>query len=56
MIQLKNAQEINKIRESCHLLSEMFDILRKQIEPGITTGELDETAYDFITKNGIYSQ
>ncbi len=52
MMRLKNAEQLKGIRESCELLSEMYAFLRPLIAPGITTGELDREARDFIAKRG----
>lgn len=52
MINLKNEDQINRIRESCHLLADTFDELEKHIEEGITTAELNKIADDFIRKGG----
>ena len=43
--------EIELMRESCRLLAIVHDEIRKMIEPGITTLELDKKAYHMITKD-----
>ena len=40
-ISIKSASEIEKMRESCHLLEHVFAHLAKMIEPGISTWEID---------------
>lgn len=52
MISLKNEDQINRIRESCHLLADTFDELEKHIGEGITTAELNDIAENHIRKNG----
>ncbi|MBI9097808.1 MAG: type I methionyl aminopeptidase [Spirochaetaceae bacterium] len=52
MINVKNIDQINRIRECCHLLADTFDFLENYIEEGITTLELNKIANDFILKNG----
>jgi methionyl aminopeptidase len=52
MIRLKNRDEIQRIREASLILIDTFDELKKMIAPGITTGELDRFACDFIGKRG----
>ena len=52
MINIKNMDQINRIRESCHLLTRTFEEVEKHIEEGITTFELNSIAEDFIRKNG----
>lgn len=44
MIRLKNEKQLALIRESCQLLSMTLQKLRKLVEPGVTTGELDRWA------------
>lgn len=51
MIKLKSADEIERIRESCQLLSETFKELARMVDVGITTGELDRFAHDFIVRH-----
>ncbi|MBB6478549.1 type I methionyl aminopeptidase [Spirochaeta isovalerica] len=52
MINIKNEDQINRIRESCHLLADTFDEIEKHIEAGISTLELNNIADDFIRRNG----
>lgn len=52
MINIKNEDQINRIRESCHVLADTFDYVEKHIEEGITTLELDKLTNDYITKRG----
>ncbi|MCR5279523.1 MAG: type I methionyl aminopeptidase [Lachnospiraceae bacterium] len=40
-VTIKSPREIELMRESCRLLSEVFLELEKKIEPGITTKEID---------------
>ena len=51
MIQLKNTNDLNKIRESCQLLTETYKKITMNIDIGITTKQLDSIAYKFIVKN-----
>ena len=48
MIRLKNKDDIKGIRESGYILAQTFEELKKYIEPGISTIELDKIASDFI--------
>ncbi len=52
MIRLKNEAQLAGIRASCRLLSAMYAELRPLVRAGVTTGELDEFAYEFVKKNG----
>jgi methionyl aminopeptidase len=50
MIKLKNRDQIEGIRQSCALLSELFELLRPMVQPGMSLLELDRAAYDFIIR------
>lgn len=52
MIKLKTADEIGRIRESCHLLAETHKEIEKMVDVGITTGELDKFARSYIESHG----
>jgi methionyl aminopeptidase len=48
MIKLKNENDIKKLRESGRILAETFQEIKKHIEPGITTMEIDRIAENFL--------
>jgi len=48
MIQLKSAREIEIMAEGGRILAATIDQLRKAVRPGVSTGELDRVADDFI--------
>ena len=52
MIRLKNEDEINGIRKSCHLLADMFKAVIPQVEAGMSTKELDDLCKKFIIAHG----
>jgi methionyl aminopeptidase len=52
LINIKNDDQINRIRESCHILADTFDYVEKHVQEGITTGELDKLTHDYILKRG----
>ena len=52
MIHIKSKDEIERIRESGIIASNLFKYLKDFIAPGITTKELDKISDDFINKNG----
>lgn len=52
MISIKSAKQIEKMRKSCALTRELFDVLETKIKPGVTTKELDTIAYNFYKKHG----
>ncbi len=52
MISIKSAKQIQKMRESCKLTKELFEILEEKAKPGVSTLELDSIAYNFYKKHG----
>lgn len=54
MIKLKNDEEIEGIRKSCHLLADMFNFIIPQVQngAGMSTKEIDELAVHFIRNHG----
>lgn len=52
MISIKNEQEIKLMKEAGRINYLTHQLLKKNIRPGITTKELDQIAYDFITSQG----
>lgn len=52
MIYLKTAEEIEKIRVACDLVSRTLGEVAKWVAPGVTTLKLDTIAREFILDNG----
>ncbi|MDD2360379.1 MAG: type I methionyl aminopeptidase [Syntrophaceticus schinkii] len=52
MITLKSAQEIAFMRQAGRIVAETLQELGKRISPGVTTGELNKFAEDFIKEAG----
>lgn len=52
MIILKSKREIDIMRRAGHIVGETHAFLKDKIVPGITTGELDRIAEEFIRKQG----
>lgn len=52
MIHLKNSDEIDGIRKSCHLLADMFNYLIPQVKAGMSTKEVDDLCKRFIVHHG----
>jgi methionyl aminopeptidase len=52
LIVLKSPDEIKRMAESCRIVAEVLDGIKKYISSGITTIELDEFAESFILKRG----
>lgn len=54
-IPIKNEREIEKMRLACRAASEVLDRAACLIRPGITTGEVDQAAADFMAELGCKS-
>ncbi len=52
MIIRKSAQEIEGMSRAGELVAETIALLGEQLQPGITTGELDRIAEDFVRERG----
>ena len=48
MISIKTPEEIELLRIAGEITGDTHNYLKKFIKPGITTGELDKLAYDYI--------
>ena len=55
MIPIKNAKEIEKMRQSCRTASDILDRVSELIRPGVTTREVDEAAADFMSEARVKS-
>lgn len=51
MILIKTKKEIDRIRESCLIVAETLQLLKKYAKPGVKTIELDRIASDYILSN-----
>lgn len=51
MIKIKTAHEIALMRKAGEITRDTLLLLEKNIKPGVTTKQLDELAYEFITRN-----
>ena len=54
MITVKSEKEIELMRESCRIVKETLDFVGKKIRAGMTTKEVDELVYRYITSCGAY--
>lgn len=52
MIVLKTSRELAIMREACRISAGALQLVGKSIEPGITTGELDKIAEQYILSQG----
>jgi len=51
-IPIKNAKEAEKMRISCRAAAEVLERVMVLIHPGVTTGEIDRAAAQFIAETG----
>jgi methionyl aminopeptidase len=51
VIYIKTKKEIDYIRESCRIVAETLQLMKRYVKVGITTGELDKIAEDYILSN-----
>lgn len=51
MILIKSRSEIEYIRESCKIVAETLQLMKRYTKPGVTTLELDKIAEDYIRSN-----
>jgi len=54
-IPIKNEREIEKMRLACRAASEVLDRVSTLVRPGITTGEVDQAAAEFMAELGCKS-
>ncbi|MDQ3623059.1 MAG: type I methionyl aminopeptidase [Verrucomicrobiota bacterium] len=50
MIPIKNEREVEKMRAACRAASVVLDRISALVRPGVTTGEIDEAAADFMAE------
>ena len=48
-VSIKSAEELEKMRVAGRLAAEVLEMIRPQVVPGVTTGELDLICHDYIT-------
>ena len=54
MIKIKTEKEIEYMRESCRIVRETLDFVGRNIKAGMTTKDVDELVYKYITSGGAY--
>jgi len=52
MIELKNPAQIERMRKAGRVVAETLELMRENVRPGVTTGELDRIAEEYIRKCG----
>jgi methionyl aminopeptidase len=55
MIPIKNAREIDKMRQACRTASSILERVSDLVRPGITTREVDQAAADLMQDAGVKS-
>jgi methionyl aminopeptidase len=51
---IKNAEQIEGIRKSGEITTQILDLLEKEVKPGISTAEIDKIVYDYtVSHNAI---
>lgn len=54
MIKIKTEKEIELMRESCRIVKETLDFVGRNIRAGMTTKDVDDLVYRYITSCGAY--
>lgn len=52
MVVLKTNRELQLMKEACRISAEALKLAGEAVKPGVSTGEIDKIAYDFIIKSG----
>jgi len=52
MIIIKTPREIDSMRKAGRIVADTLDLVQRHVKPGITTGELDKIAEDYILSCG----
>lgn len=52
MIVLKTTRELSLMREACRISAGALRVAGEAVRPGISTGEIDKIAYDYIISQG----
>ena len=52
MIYIKTGKAVDYIRESCKIVAETLQVLKKSVKPGMATSELEIIANDYILTRG----
>ena len=51
MVLIKTKKEIDRIKESCKLVAETLQLVKRYVREGVSTIELDKIAEDYIFSN-----
>ena len=52
--EIKNAQEIQGMREACRLTAEVLAFAKNLVRPGVTTDEIDQRVHEKIISRNAY--
>lgn len=52
MVVVKTRREIELMREACRISAAALKLAGEAVRPGVTTGEIDQIAYDYIISQG----
>ncbi len=52
MIELKNHAQIEQMKKAGKIVADTLELMRETVRPGVTTGELDRLAEEYIRKCG----
>jgi methionyl aminopeptidase len=53
-VQIKSPEQIEKMRHACRLASEVLDFIAPFVQPGISTGEIDQKCHDYmVNEQGV---
>jgi methionyl aminopeptidase len=55
MIPIKTAEDLRRMRTACRLSAELLGEMAEQVRPGVTTGELDAFAAEWLRARGVES-
>ncbi|MEP6955275.1 MAG: type I methionyl aminopeptidase [Chthoniobacterales bacterium] len=55
MIPIKNAKEIDRMRQACRTASDILERVSDLVRPGISTKEIDQAAADLMSEAGVKS-
>jgi methionyl aminopeptidase len=55
MIPIKNKEGISRMRDACAVAATVLDQLKKRVQPGISTYDLDQAARELIAQHGARS-
>ncbi|MCA9718332.1 MAG: type I methionyl aminopeptidase [Myxococcales bacterium] len=53
-VEIKNAEEIEKMRATCRLAASVLEFIEPHVKPGVSTGHLDRLCHEYIMDHGAY--